>query len=66
MLNFTNPNYEAYTLQVADVTGRIVSQINNIRDEQVPVSAHQLPAGLYTLTLSNGQKLMQQKMVVVR
>ena len=66
MLNFTNPNYEAYTLQVTDVTGRIVSQINNIRDEQVPISARQLPAGLYTLTLSNGQKLMQQKMVVVR
>lgn len=66
MLTFANPNYQAYTLQVADITGRTVLQINNIRDQQIPVSVRKLPAGLYTLTLTNGQQLMQQKMVVVR
>lgn len=66
MLHFANPNSEPHSVYVSDLMGKTVLSLHHIVDEQVPISTRQLSAGMYVVSLKNGQASQQQKLMVVR
>lgn len=49
---FPNPDAQAYTVTMSDVTGRVLRYLPNIRTESVTLVRNNLPAGTYFITVS--------------
>jgi hypothetical protein len=53
------------TLHISNILGNKVSEINNINGNKFVISRDQLPAGLYFIQLSQNNKLIMSKKVVI-
>jgi Lysyl oxidase/Secretion system C-terminal sorting domain len=63
-LRFYNPGTSALTLDVFDITGRLVLQQTGITDNKTTIMRGQLPAGVYTARLSGADGISTLRIVV--
>ncbi len=64
-IRFENPT-TAHTLTLTTVTGQVVRQIENVRENRLTVDCENLQAGAYFLTIRNSQGETMTKKVMVQ
>ena len=62
-IQFKNPNHKEYTLNVLDLSGRVVYQKNNITESKIELSREGLSNGYYMIEL-RGEDIFRGKIVV--
>lgn len=62
-LEFDNPNGSPYMLTIRDVAGRVVREVDDIRESSYRISRENLPTGIYLVSLS-GEKQFVGKLVI--
>ena len=62
----TNPDHKAVGIKIMDMTGKIIAQRDYDIDGtvQLPVVSENFAKGIYVVTLTIGDKIQQQKLVV--
>jgi hypothetical protein len=51
VVSFDNSNKDKYKLLVIDITGKILYEIDNIRDNYIKIDRNLLTAGIYFIEL---------------
>ncbi|MFH2143504.1 MAG: T9SS type A sorting domain-containing protein [Bacteroidota bacterium] len=62
-IQFSNPNKSSYYLRLSDITGKIIREINDIKDEKVIIQRNELSSGMYMIELV-GEKNYKGKIMV--
>ncbi|MGB0840614.1 MAG: T9SS type A sorting domain-containing protein, partial [Chitinophagales bacterium] len=63
-LFFDNPTNEALTLRIIDLSGQVIHQQNNIRNNQVVLGQEDFSSGLYLVELTGERTVFKGKIVV--
>jgi hypothetical protein len=63
-LFINNPENEAFTVTLMDVTGRILRTYNNLRGEQLTIERGELLSGIYMYSVRNAKGIVSGKLMV--
>ncbi len=63
ILEFYNPENESFTLELYDVSGKILRQIKNIRENQVLIERKNLPTGFYVYQIKGEHGFASGKII---
>lgn len=66
MIRFDNPNADAHTLTVRDISGKVVRQEANLTGAQHQFDGNGLPAGLYLFNLENASGVVASGKMVIQ
>lgn len=64
LISFPNPNKAEYQLFINDLSGRVVKNITNIRDENIALSRGDLSNGIYYIQLISEEKILTGKLII--
>ena len=51
-VSFSNPDNDPLSLRIIDINGKLIKEVNNIRESSVEIDRNNLPPGIHFIQLS--------------